>query len=391
MEGEHKMRSMITIFTLVYFLLMAVCSFASEAIVIDKKDFKVELSSVKTKKIIIDVNDFEDLAIPIEAISSICLTEDEKELIIKSITGRVVQGTSKSDLVGEWELGTYSVSLSDIKSIELSLDVNQQETSKSIQQDGFCTLITDWNEKTMVVFNFEYMGRWWYSSPFINRSSYMNYEKRKYLPVKYKEMIIGIPFTDIDTVKFSDTKPTNKEWEPVVDIKLVDGSILKAKLARLGEYAPKFTGESNGDFVGRIRQITFDHKRDKNVKRVIPEYAQHLNSEYKIRLKTSQGHQIELQNACLHRINDGYKWALLRTSFKIKLGESNNDVEFNKIKSINLLGDSKAQMITTSGKNIDVLLPDYNKIWIGGNIDRFGPARIKLSQVSSLEISKSSN
>jgi len=389
------MRKIIFIFVVMCFLTMAVWALADEAIIVDKKDVKVELSNVETKKIYIDVDNFENLAIPVAAISSIRLAEDRKKLIIQSVTGRVVKGNSSSKLEGEWELGKYSVSLSDIKSIEFRWDVQQQETSPAVQPDGFYAVITDWTGKTMEVFDLKYLGRYWWSSPYINRSSHMIYEHRKYLPVEYKEIIVGVPFTDIDTIKFTDIESTEMEWEPTLDIKLVDGTTLVVRLARWGERAPKFTGEVlNGDLVERIHQIAFNHKRDKNAQRVIPgrnSIYKDLDSVYTISLKTSQGHQIVLRNGCLLGLNEGYRWTTLRTKFNIKLGESTTAVDFSKIKSFRFSGTPKAQMTTTSGKTVDVLLPDYNKIWIGGNFDRFGPARIKLSRVSSLEISKTTN
>lgn len=375
---------------LIFILSISITAFAGEAIIVDKKDVKVELTSIKTKKVRIDFENFENLDIAVAAISSIRLAEDRKKLIIQSITGSIVKGISNSTLEGEWELGNYSVSLSGIKSIEFNWGAQKEKSALVDQPDGFCAVITDWSGKTMEVFNFKYWGRWYQSSQFIGHSG-MRDETRKYIPINYKDIIVGVPFTDIDTINFTDNEATFKEWEPSLDIKLVDGTALAGKLARLGEYAPKFTGEVlQGGLVGRIQQITFNHVRDKNAPRVVnvDEFHGDLDSVYKISLKTLQGNQISLRNGCLIDLDHGYAWTGKRTTFKIKLGESTTDVDFSKIKTIQLLGASKAKLTTTSGKTIDTMLPKYNEIWIGGNFDRFGSARIQLSKVSSLEISK---
>lgn len=387
------MKTMISLFFVACLYTSIVWSLSDEVVIVDKKGVKVELTRMETKKINFDVGDFNNLTIPVAAISSIRLAEDGKTLILQLVTGRNVKGTSDSNLEGEWELGNYSVSLSDIKSVEFRWATQQQRiTTVADLPEGYYASITDWTGRTMEVYNFEYRGRWYYSSPYINRSSHMSYLNRRYLPVEYKELIVGIPFSDIDVVKFTDVKSTDREWQPTLEIQLADRERLTAKLAVWGEYAPRFTGEvAQGDIIERIHQIDFSHKRDKNASRVDAGCEccyNGLNSSYTISIKTSHGNQVAVRNGTLIGLDEGHCWENFRTEFKIKFGESTTVVDFSKIKSILLTGESKAQMVTTSGKTVDILLLDYNEIWIGGNIDRFGPARIQLSKTSSLEINK---
>jgi len=387
------MKRMIYLFAVVCFLTTDILAWAVVTIVVDKKGVKVELTSLKTEKIYFNTDNFENLAIPVGAISTILLSKGGKSLILQSTKGIEVKGTSDSKLEGEWELGDYSVSLSDVKSVEFRWATQQQKiTNLADLPEGYFALVTDWNGKTMEVFNFEYRGSYYYSSPYINRSSHMSYLNRSYIPVEYKEIIVGIPFSNIDVVKFTDVESTNSEWQPNLSIKLLDGSKLEVKMAPFGEYAPKFTGEvSQGDLIERIHQIEFNHNLDKNASsdNTHFDFYKELNSVYTISFQTLQGNKAVFRNGTLLGINDeGYRCIYFRTEFKIKFGESTTVVDFSKMKSIKFTGESKAQMTTTSGKVLDILLLDFNEIWIGGNFGKFGPARIELNRISSLEINK---
>ena len=399
------MRRMILVFAAVCFLTTALWASADEVIVVDKKDFKVELTSVDLKMISFDVANFY-LTIPVAVISTIRLTEDGERFILRSITGRGIEGTTNFELKGTWELGEYSVGLSDIKSIEFDWATQpEQETVVADQPDGFYAICTDWTGATMEVFNFQYRGSYGYYRAAYRRvvaippreqyfpaESGTRYLHRKYLPVEYKEVIVGVPFADIDAVKFTDTEPTEKSWEPTLDIKLGDGSMLTGKFVELGEYAPKFAGQvAHGDLVERIREITFNHERDKNAPRVTPEKDDirgDLDSIYTISIKTWQGNQVLFLNGCRFELDEGYEWEELKTNFNLEIGESSNIVDFDKIRSIQFKGKGEASMTTTSGKTFDVSLPGYDTIWLGGNLDKFGPARIKMSKVAYLEISR---
>lgn len=395
------MRRMILVFAVVCFLTTALWASADEVIVVDKKDFKVELTSVDLKKISFNVANFY-LTIPVAVISTIRLTEDGQKFILQSVTGREIEGTTYFELKGTWELGEYSVGLSDIKSIEFRWTAQpEQEIVVAGQPDGFYAICTDWTGATMEVFDFQYRGSYtWYISArrdIFTREYYPSkrgteYIYRKYLPVEYKEVVVGVPFADIDAVKFTDTEPTEKSWEPTLDIKLGDGSMLTGKFVELGEYVPKFAGQvAHGDLVERIREITFNHERDKNAPRVTPEKDDirgDLDSIYTISIETWQGNQVLFLNGCRFELDEGYEWEKLKTNFNLEIGESSNIVDFDKIRSIEFKGNGEASMTTTSGKTFDVSLPGYDTIWLGGNLDKFGPARIKMSKVALFEISR---
>jgi len=118
-----------------------------------------------------------------------------------------------------------------------------------------------------------------------------------------------------------------------------------------------------------------------------------LGSEYTISVKTWRGNQIELLNACILTPAFNYKWIGLSTGFDSKIGESINTVKFDKLKNIQFKeeGKSKALMITNSGKTVDVTFDvsyNYENLWLGGNWEKFGPSRIQIQKVASLEISK---
>jgi len=391
---------MILVFAAVCFLTTALWASADEVIVVDKKDFKVELTSVDLKKISFNVANFY-LTIPVAVISTIRLTEDGERRILRSVTGREIEGTTYFELKGTWELGEYSVGLSDIKSIEFRWTAQpEQEIVVAGQPDGFYAICTDWTGATMEVFDFQYRGSYpWHISArrdiftgeYYPPKRGTEYIYRRYLPVEYKEVVVGVPFADIDAVKFTDTEPTEKSWEPTLDIKLGDGSTLTGKLVELGEHAPKFAGQvAHGDLIERIREITFNHERDKNAPRLGPgksDISGDLDSIYTISIETWQGNQVLFLNGCRVGLDEGYKWNL-KTNFNLEIGESSNIVDFDKIRSIQFKGEGEARMTTTSGKTFDVSFADYNTIWLGGNLDKFGPARIEMNKVALLEISR---
>lgn len=252
------------------------------------------------------------------------------------------------------------------------------------QPNGFFVTCTDWAGMTTEVFGFSYNFGYGYPTPgWIGRWSHDEDNPRMYLPFEYKEIVVGIPFADIDEIGFTD--------EPLwINITLRDENVLKGELGELGEDSQRFTGKTEyGDFslrVEKVRQVAFDHTQDKNAPRVRPDL--NLTSAYTMSIKTWQGNQFILLNGCRSELKDNYQWTKMRNSFDVKIGESTNNVSFDKIKRIQFREKDKdeAQLTTTSGKTIDISLSRY--IWLGGNLDPFGPARIKMSQVASFEISR---
>lgn len=378
------MKRIIPFIAIVCFFGMGVQTFASEATIVDKKDVKVELTNIQTKEINFQVAKVW-FTIPIETISTIRLAEDGKTMILRTIEGKELKGTSYSKLEGTWELGKYSVALSDIKSVYFDRVVQPQQTTIMTKQlDGFLATVTDLTGMTMEVFSFSYYFTCTYNSGFGKIKT--DKENRMYFPFQYKEAVVAIPFAHIDAIKFKDN---NKESS----IMLRDGSTLTGELVRWG-YNWSFKGKTEyGGFslpVEDVRQVILEHKGDKNATRVGPkgDIRGDLNSVYSISLKTWQGNQIMLRNGCVLNLKYCNVWTDLKTEFRVNVGESSNIVDFNKIKSIQFheRGNREAQLTTTTGNTIDISL--YGDIWLGGNFNKFGPSRINISEVTQLTIGR---
>jgi len=108
-------------------------------------------------------------------------------------------------------------------------------------------------------------------------------------------------------------------------------------------------------------------------------------------VKTWHGDQIEFLNGCIFDRDQIY-WNDCATKFEIKMGESTNSIEFDKIKSIQLKEEGKpeALMTTFSGKTVEISFCNRidDSFCLGGNWEKFGSAFIKMKNVASFEISK---
>lgn len=150
------MKRIMLLSALICLFSVSIQAFAVKATIVDKKDIEVELTSVETKNIDFRFDWFE-LTIPVATISTIHLSEDRGKLILRTVTGKEVKGISNSELKGTWELGDYSITLSNIKSINFGDDSQlPQETTMADQPDNFVAICTDQTGATMEVFGFSY-------------------------------------------------------------------------------------------------------------------------------------------------------------------------------------------------------------------------------------------
>lgn len=386
------MRTPVMLLTTVLLVAGVTVLLSDQAVVVDKKDARVELTEIESETMGLDLNEtnnFTDLTIPVRTLSSIQLDRDGKALVLHSDAGREIRGTSRSKLIGTWELGKYSVDLSEVKSVVFVWENAGKAKTEAPPLEGFYGVCTAWDGKKMELSDLRYHFSYYYSSPYINRPSGDRSLTRTYLPIEHKETIIGIPFTDIKTIGFGNAKATSREWRPAVDVVLLDGSALRGKLEELGEYAPKFTGRVVcGEFIGRVQEIVFDHTRDKGAEKSEPGrdvLHADMDSPYTVSVRTRGENEMVLRNACQVQLDEGYRWHMVKTTFDVRFGESNTVVAFDKIDSIEFVEGDRAKLTTTSGKALPVSVSDHDKIWIGGNLKEFGLARIKLGNVALLK------
>ena len=189
-------------------------------------------------------------------------------------------------------------------------------------------------------------------------------------------------------------------------IKLLNSNTLTGELYRLGETNTDddhmLCGQvQNGDLIEKVSQITFDHKRDKKAEREDvtfrpnrsphnPEWYDNFykKSTYTITIKNWQGDQVVFSNSLrFNSLNDGYEWDEVGMSLEFKVGQSINDVGFDKIKSIQFerQGQPEAKLTTASGQTINISFPKMP--FIGGKVVELDAGGwIKMENVSSLEI-----
>jgi hypothetical protein len=418
----------------IYFIFAVLLFFSNSALIsangitiVDKKDAKVELISLKTKEIDFEVS-WVGFEIPVKEISNIRFIENEKVHVLTTVSGRKLKGYPYSTdsgelkfhsyLDGTWELGKYSIRISDTKYIDFGRKP-QSGKDKSIpnQTGGFFAICTDRAGITTEVSSFINIFHYYYDSQWKGSSGYKT-DQRVFFPLEYKGVVMAIPFGSIDMIKFIEL--SQKRSQRAVIIKLLDGSQLTGKTGILGEQRPLSDSTFNGitgdtEFRGfslsfdKARQIVFDHKRDRHTS-VFYEKFLRTNISHKFRLvdydspynlivKSWQGNEIVFSNGCYLNFGQGGWWSDIAPELTIKIGESINTITFDKIKKVQFLkkGNSKIRLTTASGKTIEGSLELYVE-WLrdtfykhlGGNIvgslKRFGFGCIDIRKVASFEI-----
>lgn len=406
--------------------------------VIDQKNNRIELTTVHTQNIILSV-DWVDYTIPIEEISTIVRSKDKDKLVLTTVRGKTLEGTNgpKSKIEGNWELGEYSIALSDIKSVDFGRGVQQEgKSTVPSHTDGFFAICTDRNGDVVHVYSFMHIFRYYHSArrTSIGDGVYMVYGSdrwrataRAFLPFKYEDVTVAIPFMQINTITFTDTNDMLQDYKledwrrPFsVTIELHDGDKLSGKTPALGgTYVypnhPRrlFCGVTGVTQIKgfsipfhKVQQITFNHAQDKNVADMIgaTRWGYYINggfrikgsldSPYSMSIKTQQGSKILLQNACLVQMDESGYWEEFETEFQIGIGNSSNIVDFDKISAVNFKETASGlsdQIVTTSGTTIDCMVNVKAGQVIGGNLggdlEKLGPGFIYMGNVASLEIS----
>lgn len=424
-----KTLSMIPVLML-FVASIGICS--NVTTVIDQKNNRIELTTVHTQNIILSV-DWVDYTIPIEEISTIVRSKDQDKLVLTTVTGKTLEGKtgSKSKIEGKWELGKYSIALSDIKSVDFGRGVQQEgKSTVPSQTDGFFATCTDRNGDVVQIYSFIHIFKYYHNAPRtdIGGGMYQVFGRdewrstaRAFLPFEYRDVTVAIPFMQINTITFTDTNdmlPKEdsklKEWPFSVTIELRDGNKLSGKTPVLGDpwqSTRRFGGVTGVTQVKgfsipfhKVQQITFNHTRDKNVADMIGgvrwsyyidggfRIKDSLDSPYSMSIKTRQRSKILLQNACLFKLDERGDWEELELEFQIGIGDSSNIVDFDKIRAINFKFKKNVpdQIITSSGTTIDGMVKTWRQVMggnLGGDLEKLGPGFISMENVASLEIS----
>jgi hypothetical protein len=269
--------------------------------------------------------------------------------------------------------------------------------------EGFVAVCTDRTGAISEVLGFRFSFRYPAESPgWVGRGSHKEDNPCLFLPFEYKDAVVGIPLADIREIQFTDEVPPQKTgWNPALCLTLLDGSTVTGKLGMWGVPPRRFNGQTAaGPFslpARNTRRVVFDHKRDTSAPRIVPgkqDIGCDLNSPYTISLKTWQGDQLTLQNGCFFGLEYGYRWADPTNELEALVDYSKRTFGLDELGTIRFRekGRRAAQITTAAGKTLDAFLihtpkdPAEPIPHLGGNLERFGPARIALANVASFEI-----
>jgi len=383
--------------------IMTCSGLAQEAKVVDTKNVEVNLAKVTSRHIEVTLeNSGAVLRMPVENLSRIVAVGDGKTLVFTTIDGREVRGTTSDSLEGEWELGEYAVRLSRVKSVVFHAQAAKAATMPIADQpDGFVLTCTDSAGMAIEIysasFNFTYSypaaGNWIPYPP--TRRSENN--PRQFLPMEIDYVTVSIPFARIESVELR--PPTSKSYGamPTARVTTTDGKVVNGQVAAYGEGNWRLTGKTAfGDFrleIAKVARVEFQHGKDKNptteyLDRDIPG-GQKLESGFTVRATTWGGREHVFTDACVFNLGDGHRWGYQSTSLNLAIGESQNTVEFNKIKALTFNTEGKFQGSLTTPTGTTVAVGSLSNVsHIGGKTQESGPGYLALKHVKIIEIVK---
>jgi len=368
--------------------------------IIDEDDNQITLSEVTSKVIDVKVGKF-DVSIPVSEISSV-RSCDNDDIHITMMNGRKYQGTTGfgTKIEGEASLGSYSIPLSKVKSVKFALAKNEIIPGES-KKEGFYVTCVDTEGISFSFQPFQFNFSVYYFGG--GGGSY----SRFYLPMRLNGCAIRLPFADIENASIEPPRTNTGSYHAgSVVVKLRDGRVVTGELS-------SGTG-LRGDFIGHtalgnasidlyeVNRLSFsleesqDFTTEPMTKMDIYQTVK-FNSGYTIKLKTRDGKEAVLEHAGAITLTDSCMWKELKPELTITIGVSQVAVDFDKIIQINF--DSVAQwwqssaykprtgtLMTAAGKEEDVTCD--GKAWVGGILKGYGPARIQIGDIASIEIHK---
>jgi hypothetical protein len=218
-----------------------------------------------------------------------------------------------------------------------------------------------------------------------------------FMPFNQDGFMVTINFDAIQTIEFVDDPPSGitYSWKPLVKVTMRDDKAIKGLWGDYGEFGHELRGEAElGRFalaVEKVKKVEFEHTGEYVVKRPSskkPKYG----SEYTFTVRTWDNKELVIGNGFLFKLHRGhyYRDEDVTTSFGLKVGESDQKVSFDKIKSLVFKEKDKpdAELITTdSGKSVKVSVIG-NGLYLGGILEPFGSGWIDLTKVATIHIAK---
>jgi hypothetical protein len=269
-------------------------------------------------------------------------------------------------------------------------------TQAKDEEPNFTALCTDRTDAAFEVSAFVYNFAYSYLEPgWINKYSTSDHNPCHFLPFSQDGFIVKIPFANIKTVEFVDSPSQNQpwNWEPAVKIELRDGNILTGGLGEYGESKREFIGETElGNIalaVNKVKKVEFQHKGEAVKKEPSKTASGDQMSPYSLSIRTWNNKDLSVNNGFLCTLRDGYRCTDVKISFDLKLGETDQTVSFDKIKSLKFKkqGKKEADLMTVSGKTISVTVTG-NQLCLGGNLQPFGAGWIDIEKVASVDIGR---
>jgi hypothetical protein len=202
---------------------------------------------------------------------------------------------------------------------------------------------------------------------------------------EYKDVIIGVPFKHINQVNFS---------YPLTTVKLIEGTLLNGKLVTLGESNERFCGSTELGVVClpiySMDKIIFNHTYENLSSIGEPCENSHfalLSSNLTVYFETWNNNSYKFTNATIFELDDGI-WINPRTGINLRWGEAEIYKNLKDIRRIEFHQEKRFEaLVTFASENTKNLTVSESSMWLGGNLDKFGPARVRWDNVRSLYIS----
>jgi hypothetical protein len=254
-------------------------------------------------------------------------------------------------------------------------------------QIGFSAQWTDRSGESIDVHDLNYCFDYSYFT-YIYGASLGRWETKKcvFLPIEYKDVIIGVPFKNISQVDFA---------YPITTVKLIDGTLLNGKRVTLGESNERFCGSTELGVVclpiSSVNKLIFNQTSKNSSSIGEPcenSHAALSSSNLTVYFETWNSNSYRFTNATIFELEDG-RWINARTGINLRWGEAEIYKNLKDIKQMEFHQENRLEaLVTFASENTKNLTVSESSMWLGGNLDKFGPARIKWDQVRSLEISQ---
>lgn len=391
--GKRSILRVMVIFALIAMIAFSGLSLAQEitATVTDLSGNIVKLTKVNTVQLSFHVGD-SDMGIPIIQIRNIKSLGRGDMFKVTLVSGEILEGSSRSKIEGEWELGAYSLELSKAKSIVFEIGkTTTSEAPEWKQPAGFVAQVNGTNVYGLE-YEFSYTGfnRYW-----IPAKSYTVDKSYLWLPVVKGPALYFIPFSKIKQVSPNEVILTD-DFKVEAYLYLEKGAAFEGRDRKLkGE-----TTFGSIEFaIEKVKSIIFIHEKDLQISSAEEEKKwNHKKFESDTRLKgtifVDKGTPINVSQLDVFSVNtEGYTYSKSK-ALEVYIGDALNKIDLSKLAAIKefsakrskygVIKELIAKIVTKSGNLLSVKFKDKN-ICFGGKLD-LGYVKVFAADVKAVEL-----